>query len=98
MALFNLFGALGLDSSLQEIKSLIQGMAKPLMQVTGNGSSRLSVDVNALTGTVGTVSTVTTVTTVNTVSNQLNIGGVNAFELQKANSMAAFSLSVRPHI
>ena len=98
MALKNLFGDLGLDSTLDEIKNILLSIVKPLTQVTGAGSSRLSVDVNAVTGTVGTVTTVSTVTTCSTVSNQTNIGGVSAFELQKATSMTAFSNSVRPFL
>jgi hypothetical protein len=93
MGLMNVFGDIGLDSSLNEIKRLLVAIVKPLSQVTGSGSNRLSIDVNAVTGTVGTV---TTVTTVATVTNQTNIGGVSAFELQKAMSHQAFANSIRP--
>lgn len=98
MALKNLFGDLGLDSTLSEIKDLLLAIVKPLTQVTGSGSSRLSVDVNAVTGTVGTVTTVTTVTTCSAVTNQVNLGGVSAFELQKAMSHNAYINSIRPFI
>jgi hypothetical protein len=90
MALKNLFGDIGLDSTLTEIKNLLIAIMKPLTQVTGAGSNRLSVDVNNLVG--GTVTTVTTVT------NQTNIGGVSAFELQKATSHNAFANAIRPSL
>lgn len=98
MALKNLFGDLGLDTTLSDIKQLLTAIVKPLTQITGSGSNRLSVDVNAVTGTVGTVTTVTTVTTCSTVSNQTNIGGVSAFELQKAMSHLSYAQSIRPFI
>ena len=98
MALKNLFGDISLDSTLTEIKNLLLGITKPLTQVTGAGSNRLSVDVNAVTGTVSTVTTVTTVTTCSTVTNQINLGGVSAFELQKAMAHNAFNNSIRPFI
>ena len=96
MALKNLFGDLGLDSSLSEIKQILMALSKPLLNVSGSGSNRLSIDVNAFTGTVGTVTTVTTVTTCSTVSNQTNLGGVSAFELQKAMSCNAYNNAIRP--
>lgn len=98
MALKNLFGDLGLDTTLADIKQLLTVIVKPLTQITGSGSNRLSIDVNAVTGTVSTVSTVTTVTTCGTVTNQTNIGGVSAFELQKATSHNTFASSIRPFI
>ena len=101
MALKNLFGDLGLDTTLADIKQLLTVIVKPLTQITGSGSNRLSIDVNAVTGTVSTVSTVSTVTTVTTcgtVTNQTNIGGVSAFELQKAMSHLAYVQSIRPFI
>ena len=96
MALKNLFGELGLDSTLHEIKQILLGILKPLSVVTGSGSNRLSVDVNAVSGTVSTVTTVTTVTTCSTVTNQTNIGGVSAFELQKAMSHNTWANAIRP--
>ena len=97
MALKNLFGDLGLDTTLADIKQMLTVILKPLSQVTGAGSSRLSVDVNTV-GTVTTVTTVTTATTVGTVTNQTNMGGVSAFELQKATSHNAFANAIRPFI
>ena len=99
MALKNLFGDLGLDTTLADIKQMLTVILKPLSQVTGAGSSRLSVDINNIVGgTVTTVSTVTTATTVGTVTNQTNMGGVSAFELQKAISHSAYAQSIRPFI
>ena len=92
MKISNIFGELGLDSTLHEIKQILLGILKPLSVVTGSGSNRLSVDVNA----VSTVTTVTTVTTCSTVTNQTNIGGVSAFELQKAMSHNTWANAIRP--
>ena len=97
MALKNLFGDLGLDTTLADIKQMLTVILKPLSQVTGSGSSRLSVDINSA-GTVSTVTTVTTVTTCAAVTNQVNLGGVSAFELQKAMAHNAFNNSIRPFI
>lgn len=77
-------------------------LLKPLGQVTGAGSNRLSVDINNVVGgTIGTVSTVTTVTTtttVGTVTNMANIGGVAGFEHMKAMSRMAYNTGVRANI
>jgi hypothetical protein len=72
-------------------------LLKPLGQITGGGSNRLSVDVNTL-GTVTTVTTVTTTTTVGTVTNLANVGGVAGFEHMKALSRAAYNTGVRSNI
>lgn len=98
MRIFNLFGELALNSTVQDVLSMLRIIARPLQMVTGGGSNRLSVDVNAVTGAVGTVTTVTTVTTVNTVANQTNLGGVSAFELQKAMSNTAWATNIVPLI
>lgn len=74
-------------------------LLKPLGQITGGGSNRLSVDVNNVVGgTIGTVSTVTTVTTVSTVSNQTNMGGVAAFDMLKAMSRAGYVQGIRTRL
>jgi hypothetical protein len=77
-------------------------LLKPLGQITGGGSNRLSVDVNNVVGgTIGTVSTVTTVTTVSTVSsvtNQANMGGVAAFEMMKALSRTGYNQGIRSRL
>ena len=52
------------EGSLSLLRRIFQ-LLKPLGIISGNGSNRLSVDINNISGgTVGTVSTVTTVTTV----------------------------------
>jgi hypothetical protein len=65
-------------------------LLKPLQQITGGQSSRLSVDVNTA-GTLSTVTTVTTVTTCASVTNIANVGGVGAFSLMRAQNNVAFS-------
>jgi hypothetical protein len=100
MGLKNVFGDIALEDTLFAISRLLKTISRPFNIVT-SGTGRLSVDVNAVTGTVGTVTTVTTVTTattVGTVTNQTNMGGVSAFELQKAMSRTAFATSVRPNL
>lgn len=111
MTLRNAFGDMASDASMQDagstlvwLKRIFQAL-KPLGQITGSGSNRLSVDVNNVVGgnlgtvtTVTTCSTVTTVTTVGTVSNQTNMGGVAAFELMKAMSRQAYNGGVRSHL
>jgi len=101
MRLLNLFGAIGLDSTLKDIRIMLAAIARPLTQVTGAGSNRLSVDVNAVTGTVAAVTTVGTITNavpVGTVANQTNMGGVAAFELQKAMSHLTFAQTIRARL
>lgn len=89
------------EESLSILKRIFY-LLKPLGQVTGAGSNRLSVDINNIVGgTVGTVTTVTTVTTCSTVSsvtNQANMGGVAAFELMKAMSRTAYNTGIRQNI
>lgn len=84
-------------------------LLKPLGQITGAGSNRLSIDVNTLPtlGTVTTVSGVTTVSTVSTVTtvstvssvtsvgNQTQMGGIAAFDLMKAMSRDAYANGIR---
>lgn len=74
---------------LQRIASLL----KPLQMVTGNGSNRLSVDINS-----GVISTVTTVTTVSTVNNVAYIGGVAAFDQARAASRTAYNTGIRTKV
>lgn len=76
----------------------IAQLLKPLQQITGNGSNRLSIDINS-----GTVTTVTTVSTVSTVSNVAsstltNVANVWAFDQAKAASRQAFNSGVRTRI
>lgn len=77
----------------------IASLLKPLQQITGSGSNRLSVDVNAVT----TVSTVTTVTTCSTVSNVAastltNLANVWAFDAAKAASRQAYNSGIRSRL
>jgi hypothetical protein len=86
-------------------------LLKPLQQITGGGSNRLSVDVNNITGgtigtvttvtgvtTVSTVSTVTGVTTVSTLTNQSQIAGVNAFEQLRAINRVGYATGIRANL
>jgi PII-like signaling protein len=71
----------------------IASLLKPLQQVSGNGSNRLSVDVNSVaSGTINTVTTVSNVATVTTISN------VWAFDQAKAISRQAFNGGIRSRI
>lgn len=79
------------------LKSLIR-LLKPLSIVTGGGSNRLSVDVNAVTGAVSTVTTVTTVTTVASTTNQVNMGNVAGFTMQQALLRNAFANGIRRNL
>lgn len=95
------------DESITLLRRIFQAL-KPLGQITGSGSNRLSIDVNNIVGgTVGTVSTVTTVTTVTTATNLTNlapgagtIGPVTGggFELMKALSRQAYNSGIRANI
>ena len=90
-----------------EILRRIASLLKPLQQLTGGGSNRLSVDVNsgsvAVTGTLTTVTTVTTVTTCATVSNVAastltNIANVWGFDTAKAMSRQAYNSGIRARL
>jgi hypothetical protein len=87
-------------------------LLKPLAVITGGGSNRLNVDVNAVTA----VTTVTTVTTCSTVTNVTNlptlanvttvaalnnlvaIGNIPGFDLMKAASRTAYNSGIRSNI
>jgi hypothetical protein len=75
---------------LQRVASLL----KPLQQVTGGGSNRLSVDVNS--GNIAVSSG--TITTVNTVSSITNYANVWAFDQSKAISRLAYNQGIRLRI
>jgi hypothetical protein len=87
-----------------EVLRRIAALLKPLQQITGGGSNRLSLDVNNIVGgTVTTVSTVTTVTTCSTVSNVAastltNVANVWAFDQAKAMSRQAYNSGIRARI
>lgn len=87
------------DESITLLRRIFQAL-KPLGQITGGGSNRLSVDV-------ATATTVTTVTTVTTTTNLTNlvpgagtIGPVTGggFELMKALSRQAYNSGIRSNI
>lgn len=89
------------DESLTMLKRIFQAL-KPLGQITGAGSNRLSIDVNNLAGgslaTINSVNTVTTVTTTGTINNLAGVGGVAAFDLMKTQSRTAFNTGNRSNI
>jgi len=87
------------EETLGYLKSLMH-ILKPLQIVTGAGSNRLSLDVNAVTTlpTLAAVTTVTTVTTVSSVTNIAQMGGVNAFQMMKDISLNTFNNSVRSRL
>lgn len=85
MSLVNLFGAIALDSTLQDVRDAAQSIREAAGGMRAISAARgiladLRVSViNSLTvGTVATVTTVTTTTTVGTLTNQAQIGGLNA--------------------
>lgn len=82
-----------INPATEESLTLLRRIAillKPLGQITGGGSNRLSVDVNS--------GTVTTVTTVNTVTSVNQLGGITTFDLLKAMSRTAYNGGVRSNI
>lgn len=114
MTLRNAFDNLATETTLGSVKTATESITllrriaqllKPLQQITGGGSNRLSVDINNVTGgTIGTVTTVTTVTgvtsvtTVGSVTNAANVGGVSAFDMMKALSRQAYNSGIRTKI
>ena len=81
------------DESLTMLKRIFQAL-KPLGQVTGGGSNRLSVDVNS--GSV--IVSSGTISTIGNVTNVVNIGGVGAFDQMKAGSRVAYNTGNRANI
>lgn len=81
-------------------------LLKPLGQITGGGSNRLSVDVNSgnvaissgTVTTVTTVSTVTTTTTVGTLTNQVNIAGITAYEQLRSINRVGYANGIRANL
>lgn len=80
-----------------QVLQRIAALLKPLQQITGNGSNRLSVDVNSGTVNIGS-GTVTTVTTVTTLSNVASVGGINAFDQMKAGSRTGYNTGIRTRV
>lgn len=89
------------EDSITMLKRIFT-LLKPLGQITGSGSNRLSIDINnaanATLGTVTGVTTVTTVTTVGTVTNQSQMGGIAAFEMMKELSRSAYNTGIRSRL
>lgn len=89
MSLINLFGAIALDSTLQDVRDAAQSMRDAAGGMRAISAARgiladLRVSViNAINvGTVTTVSGVTTVTTVSTVTTTTTVGTVNTLTNQ----------------
>lgn len=80
-------------SGLQVLRR-IAALLKPLQMVTGNGSNRLSVDVNS--GSV--LITSGTITTVATVTNIANVGGISAFNQAKSEAKVAYNTGIRSRV
>ena len=89
---------LPIRSQALDVLRRIAALLKPLQQITGGGSNRLSLDVNNITG--GTVTTVTTVSTVTNVaaSTLTNVANVWAFDQAKAMSRQAYNSGIRARI
>jgi len=90
------------EGSLTLLRRIFQ-ILKPLSIVTGGGSNRLNVDVNAITtlptlANVTTVGTVTTVSTVSSVANQAAMGSVPAFDLIRAMSRTGYANGPRANL
>ena len=86
------------EDSITMLKRIFT-LLKPLGQITGSGSNRLSIDINnAANATLGTVTGVTTVTTVGTVTNQSQMGGIAAFEMMKELSRSAYNTGIRSRL
>jgi hypothetical protein len=82
---------------LRETNSIIKKvliLLRPLGIISGDGSNRLNIDVNA----VSSVSRVTTVTTVTAVTNLANTGGVNSYVVAKDTARLAYNTGIRNHI
>jgi hypothetical protein len=93
------------EGSLTLLRRIFQ-LLKPLGIVTGGGSNRLNIDVNAITTlptlaavtTVTTVTTVATTTTVGTVNNQAAMGGIPAFDLMRSMSRTGYANGPRANL
>lgn len=94
-------GVQALNDSAQTLRRIAQ-LLKPLGIPHGGGSSRLSVNLfdgtAATIGAVNSVTTVTGVTTVSQVSNQVNMGGLAAYDLMRSNSRTAYNTGIRAKV
>lgn len=82
------------DGTIQ--RQLLQ-LLRPLSIIT-NGSYRLNIDVNNVGSLSGNIAQVTLVPTVSSVTNMVNIGGLNAFDLQFNSAHMAFADSIRRNV
>ena len=82
------------DESLIMLKRIFQAL-KPLGQITGAGSNRLSVDINNAVQIGG--GNLNSAGVVN-VTNIANVGGVGAFDQMKAGSRVAYNTGNRANI
>lgn len=80
-------------SGLQVLQR-IAALLKPLQMITGNGSNRLSIDVNSLAS--GNVSIASG--TVTSVTNIVGVGGVSAFEQVKSGARTAYNTGIRSRV
>lgn len=86
-----------------QVMQRIAALLKPLQQITGGGSNRLSIDVNSgnitVTGTINASQNGTwNIATVTTLSSITNYANVWAFDQNRAMSRTAYATSVRPRI
>lgn len=81
---------LPVSSQPLDVLRRIASLLKPLQQITGSGSNRLSIDINS-----GTVTTVTTVTTLSSITNLANVW---TFDQAKAISRQAYNSGIRARI
>jgi hypothetical protein len=82
---------LPIEAQALDVMRRIASLLKPLQQITGNGSNRLSVDVNSAVISSGTVSNVA-------ASTLTNVANVWAFDQAKAISRQAFNTGIRSRI
>lgn len=86
-----------LDNNDRILRQLLE-LLKPL-GITVSGSGRVSIDVNTLPAiTIAGSQTLATVTTVGTVTNQTNMGGLNALDLQYNIARVAFAQGISSNI
>ena len=77
-----------------QVLQRIAALLKPLQMITGNGSNRLSVDVNSGTFVVSSG----TVSTIGSVTNVANIGSINAFDQMKSGARTAYNTGIRSRV
>jgi hypothetical protein len=87
------------EESLTLLRRIFQAL-KPLGQITGSGSNRLSIDVNNIVGGSVSISGTPTITVTNLTSATGSIGPVSGggFDLLKALSRQAYNSGIRANI